>query len=358
MNTRLSLTPSAKNPFGLSAKVLGFSGQSTIHWGDGSAPVHAVTGKAYEHSFPAVGRYMVTCVDLSGVLVARQQITITGSVELPEVYVSGDDTQIRVSFSEPDPRLGASNYRIEWQDGDLEHVWGVPGHTVRHDAVPGVHEVKIVDTFSGRTQSFVVRVVDGPVYEPDFTVHRWPEDPSGMTIYLKLNRVQPGRPIHLWWDDADGPQLVQHPLVGMEIPHIYTYPGHYMQTVAYAGDELPSVTTKSESITVPALGGDHAKHSAAAELQASLSAFARTYGLSRLGLGRDGGLFGVRAGRENAGALEAGKSGAGREWTQIPAGDSGGEPVVADAGSSDHGVEPLIVDGESDGPSEPGSAGV
>lgn len=352
MNTRLSLTPSVKNPFGLSAKLVGHSAGCTIHWGDGSAPNHAVPGKSYEHSFPAVGRYMVTCVDTGGVLVARQQISVTGNLGLPEVYVSGDNQAIRVSFSDPDPRLGAASYRVEWQDGEVEHVWGVPGHTLRHPAQTGSHKIRLVDTFSGRTQEFDVRVSNGPVYEPDFTVQRWPEDASGMTVYVKLKKVQPGKPIHIWWDDADGPQLVQNPLVGMEIPHVYSFPGHYMQTVAYAGETLPSVATKSESITVPAVEGERVqKQITASEFQDSLHALARAYRVSRRDSGGHRGLRGLRGGGEDALALEAGQGGGAAGVGQPATGYLGGGPVFADAGAADEGVEAVIVDGESEGPS-------
>jgi hypothetical protein len=290
MNTRLSVTPYAKEPFTVNAKVVGYDGQATLHWGDGSAPTHTLQGRTYDHNYPAVGRYMVTCVDGSGVLIARQQISVTGCLALDEVRVSEDDGGIRVSFGEIDPRLGVSYYRIEWQDGDTEHVWGVPGRAVRHDAIPGVHDVKIVDTSSGRTQKFTVDVTDGPAYDPDFTVHRDTADESGMTVYVRLTKVQPGKPVHIWWDDADGPQLVQTPYVGMEIPHAYTFPGHYMQTIAYAGS-TSLARSKSEAVTVPHddnTGGwkyrDRRKNSSSS-LEGSLPSFAFAQRLSRRGLG-------------------------------------------------------------------------
>lgn len=254
MNERLSVVPSTKDAFTVRAEIAEFGGQATMHWGDGSTPTHVIPGQTNQHTFPAVGRYMVTAVDNSGVLIGRRQIAVTGSLMLDGIAVTDEELGIRISFFEVDTRLGGvSQYRIEWQDGDVEHAWGIPGYSVRHDAVPGWHDIKVVDTASGRTQRYPVHVTSGPVFDPDFTVHRWSSDESGMTVYIRVRKVRPGYSLHIWWDDADGPQLVQHPTVGMEIPHIYRYPGSYMQTVAYAGSQDTS-RTKTDSVSVPGPG--------------------------------------------------------------------------------------------------------
>lgn len=250
MNSRLAVTPSERDPFTVSVRLHGYNGQTTLHWGDGAVPMHTLPGRVYKHIFPACGTYMITALDTGGVLIARQQVTITGTLGLDKVFVVDDDAGIRVLFGDVAPDTGVPLYRVEWQDGDLEYAWGVPNRSLRHDAVPGVHTVKLIDTGSGRTESFTVRVAKGPRHDPDFTVHRSGMDPAGMTIYVRLaDRVQ-NRALHVWWDDADGPQMIEHPTPGMEIPHTYNFPGHYMQTVAYAGDTSLG-RAKSEATTVP-----------------------------------------------------------------------------------------------------------
>lgn len=251
MNTRLVITPDAKDGCGIEVQLTGYNGQATLHWGDGTTPMHTLPNRTYRHVYPSAGSYMVTALDGGGVLIARQQIVVRGSLELDEVRVSDDDGGLRVTFGEIDSRVPVvPSYRIEWPDGDREYTWGVPGRSVRHDCVPGTHDVKVVDTSSGRTQTYRITVEAGTRFEPDFVVYRQSHDRSGMTVCVRLKRVK-HYPIHIWWDDADGPQLVEHPRNGMEIPHTYTYPGHYMQTVAYAG-ETTFVRAKSEAITVPA----------------------------------------------------------------------------------------------------------
>lgn len=251
VTSRLSLVPTPDDPLGVTARLVGYNGQTAIHWGDGTAPTHMLPGRKYKHTYPSVGRYMVTVLDGAGVLIARQQIRVSGALTLEGVQVTEDDFGIRVSFGDVDPRAGGLPfYRIEWQDGDIEHAWGMPGHSVRHDAVPGAHEIKVVDTTSGRAMRFPVRVSSGPAFDPEFTTHVQSSDDSRMTVYIKLSDRLHRHPLHIWWDDADGPQLVEHPQPGMEIPHRYRYPGHYQQTVAYVGDRSYH-RVKSTTMTVP-----------------------------------------------------------------------------------------------------------
>lgn len=345
MRTRLSITPSAKDAFTVGAKLAGYDGQATLHWGDGSTPTHTVATRTYEHRYPAIGKYMITIVDGSGVLIARQQIAVTGAIGLDEVRVADDDAAIRVSFGDIDPRLGVSQYRVEWQDADDEWVWGVPGRALRHDATPGVHTVVISDTSSGRTQTWTVQVTHGPVYDPDFTVHHFPGDASGMTVYVRLATPQIGRPIHVWWDDADGPQLIQRPIPGMEIPHIYTHPGHYMQTLAYA-DSHNIARAKSDAMTVPSTNTRKfsGKQNPAGAIEGSLSASSWAQRFSRRGDRNHSFLRGLRADPQgSAGNLAI---------------DSGvEEPSVNGDGDQDSTGLPTAHDGETTGriPFQPGN---
>lgn len=250
MNTRLAITPSMKDPYGVEARVDGFNGQCTVHWGDGTPPMHFMPRRTYTHSYPAAMWYAVTAVDGAGTLLARQQIRVSGALVLEELHVTADDNGIRIAFNSHHLyRVGLPYYRVDWQDGDVEHVWGVPGRSIRHDALPGTHNITVTDITTGRTQTYQVRVATGDDGQPGFTVYRSLDD-GGMTVFVQLRDVEL-LPVHVWWDDADGPQLIQHPVGGMEIPHVYAYPGHYMITVAYAGTGTPG-RARAKAVTVPA----------------------------------------------------------------------------------------------------------
>lgn len=249
---RLIVRPHPTDPLGFRADLIGHDGPIEIDFGDGDGRVRLKSPgrQPAQHSYPSPGCYMVSAHTRSGV-VARQQVVARGRVDITGVTVSEDDGGIRISFSEPDDLSGVlPYYRVEWHDGEHDYEWGVPGNVVRRDAVPGRHEIRLVDTTSGRAQRFDVEVSEGTRYDPDFVVLVGREDDTGMTIVVRIEQIDHDAPIHVHWDDDSGPQVVESPSRGLEIPHRYRHPGHYMQTVSYAG-ETSFARNKSEAMTVP-----------------------------------------------------------------------------------------------------------
>lgn len=249
--TTLVVRPHPENPLGVRADVIDHDGKKPVEvdWGDGSSR-EKLKRSPVQHTYEQPGCYMVTALAKDDVI-ARQQVVVRGTLHLTGVNVSEDMGGVRVEFTEPDDPTGVVPYcRVEWPGGDQEHAWGTPGTVLRNDAMPGVHEVRIVDTTSGRASRFPVEVREGATVDPDFTVGWDTSDRTGMTVVVRVDAVADA-PIHVWWDDADGPQVVERPTVGMELPHTYNHPGHYMQTVDYAGHGIGS-RSKSEAMTVPA----------------------------------------------------------------------------------------------------------
>lgn len=249
--TELIVRPHPENPLGVRADLIEHEGRKPVEldFGDGSPRVK-LKRSPVQHEYHQPGCYMVTAL-VKDEVIARQQVVVRGTLDLTGITVSEDMGGIRVEFGDVQDPTGVVPYvRVEWPGGDHEHAWGTPGTVLRNDAVPGVHEVRIVDTTSGRASRFPVEVAEGATVDPDFTVGWDSSDRTGMTVVVRIDAVA-NAPIHVWWDDADGPQVVTAPTVGMEIPHTYHQPGHYMQTVDYAGNGIGS-RSKSEAMTVPA----------------------------------------------------------------------------------------------------------
>lgn len=249
---RVVVRPHPADPLGVRADVITSRKPVHVDWGDSSKrdKVKRPGRKPVQHSYGEPGSYRITALDDDGEAIAHQQVVVRATIDLQGIDVDADDG-IRIAFTDTvDDGTGVlPYYRIEWPDGDIECVWGVPGRAVRHDVLPGKHDVRIVDTTTGRVSWFDVHVEDEAPSDPDFTVTASREDNTGMTIVLRLTAVK-DHPVHIWWDDADGPQVVERPQPEMEIPHRYVHPGHYLQTVAYSG-ELSFATTKAEAMTVP-----------------------------------------------------------------------------------------------------------
>lgn len=251
---RLVVRPHPESPLGVRVDLVGHAGGAVeIDLGDGSKRARLKKGgtSPVQHAYQQPGCYMVTALDKSGDIVAQQQVVVRGRLSVEGVTVSEDDGYIRVSFAElTDPTGVLPYYRIEWPDGGIEHTWGVPHSVVRHPSVPGEHELRLVDVTCGRAARFPISISGAPTHDPDFAIGADLNDPTGMTVVLRVDAVQDS-PIHIWWDDADGPQVVERPVIGMEIPHRYNHPGHYMQTLAYAG-RYSFQHSKSQATTVPA----------------------------------------------------------------------------------------------------------
>ncbi len=249
--TALIVRPHPENPLGVRADLIEHEGRKPVEldWGDGTSR-EKLKRSPLQHTYDQPGCYMVSAL-VKDEVIARQQVVVRGTVDLTGVTVSEDMGGVRVEFGDVEDPTGVVPYcRVEWPGGDQEHAWGTPGTVLRNDTMPGVHEVRIVDTTSGRASRFPVEVHEGATVDPDFTVGWDSSDRTGMTIVVRIDAVA-NAPIHVWWDDADGPQVIERPTVGMEIPHTYNQPGHYMQTVDYAGHGIGS-RSKSEAMTVPA----------------------------------------------------------------------------------------------------------
>lgn len=258
---KLIVRPHPGNPMGVRVDLVDFpesGGGVELDFGDGTARERmrrvGQHDSPVQHAYPSTGCYMITALGKKDRVIARQQVVVRGEVQVTGVSVASDeDGSIRVEFghtADAADNLPLPHYRLEWPDGEHEHAWGVPGTVLRRDAPSGMHELRVVDLTSGRATRFPVDVPAAPSPDPDIEVGRDRGDPSGMTVVLRLLSVQP-YPLHIWWDDADGPQVVQQPTEGMEIPHTYCWPGHYLQTVQYAGD--PSFTrSMSTAARVPA----------------------------------------------------------------------------------------------------------
>ena len=216
------------------ARVVGVPQAYTLAFGDGTS-VSKDFDDIYAHAYAASGPYLLT-VTLVGqsAPVATLMINVLDATE-PNVTISAPEgTQtIRVSFDDPQmPVVG--RYSVYWTPTDREDVLAEPGAYVERVFAPGTYPIRVVDHWSNL--SVVEHVTVAAVVEdPDFSVAA---DPLMMTLVATVESVasaEPGSTLTVRWGDRQEDTIPAE--VGASVSHEYAYPGAYMVTAAYSGDE-------------------------------------------------------------------------------------------------------------------------
>lgn len=219
------------------ARVVGVPQAYTLSFGDGTS-VSKDFDDVYAHAYAAPGPYLLT-VTLVGqsAPVATLMINVLDATEPNVTIWAPEGTQtIRVSFDDPQmPVVG--RYSVYWTPTDREDVLAEPGAYVERVFAPGTYPIRVVDHWSNL--SVVEHVtVTAAVDDPDFSVAADPADPLMMTVVLTVDSVasaEPGSTLTVRWGDRQEDTIPAE--AGASVSHGYTYPGAYVITAAYSGDD-------------------------------------------------------------------------------------------------------------------------